>query len=214
MFILRSILFRGNDNRICEKICKDIITYVWRACKTSMKADSQQQQPPAEDGAYNPPGKMFIGGLNWQTTPDALQTYFDKYGEILECMIMRDPVTRRSRGFGFVTFANPTSVDKVLAAGIHQLDAKVIDPKVAFPRRSNGAGGQPKLVTRTKKLFVGGLSASTTVDDVRAYFQQFGKVEDAMLMFDKVTQRHRGQYIIEWSVKWSVSDHSVNSPGH
>jgi len=30
------------------------------------------------------------------------------------------------RGFGFVTFANPTSVDKVLAAGVHQLDAKVV----------------------------------------------------------------------------------------
>jgi len=30
------------------------------------------------------------------------------------------------RGFGFVTFVNPTSVDKVLAAGVHQLDAKVV----------------------------------------------------------------------------------------
>ena len=30
------------------------------------------------------------------------------------------------RGFGFVTFSNPTSVDKVLAAGVHQLDAKVV----------------------------------------------------------------------------------------
>jgi len=33
-----------------------------------------------------------------------------------------------------------------------------------------------QLVTKTKKMFVGGLSASTTVDDVRSYFEQFGKV--------------------------------------
>ncbi|XP_055769088.1 RNA-binding protein Musashi homolog 1-like isoform X2 [Salvelinus fontinalis] len=62
-----------------------------------------------------------------------------------------------------------------------------IDPKVAFPRRA-----QPKLVTRTKKIFVGGLSVNTTIEDVKQYFDQFGKVDDAMLMFDKTTNRHRG----------------------
>lgn len=140
---------------------------------------------------HTTPGKMFIGGLNWQTTLDGLQSYFGRFGEISECMIMRDPVTKRSRGFGFVTFSNPSSVEKVLAVKVHQLDDKVIDPKVAVPKRTS-AVLQPKMVTRTKKLFVGGLSASTTIEDIRGYFEQFGKIEDAMLMFDKVTQRHRG----------------------
>ncbi|XP_029637583.1 RNA-binding protein Musashi homolog 2 [Octopus sinensis] len=102
-------------------------------------------------------------------------------------MVMKDPATKRSRGFGFVTFRDPASVEKVLANGPHDLDSKTVDPKVAFPRKA-----QPKMVTRTKKIFVGGLSASTTVDDVRNYFNQYGKVEDAMLMFDKTTNRHRG----------------------
>ncbi|CAB1423133.1 unnamed protein product, partial [Pleuronectes platessa] len=32
-----------------------------------------------------------------------------------------------------------------------------------------------KMVTRTKKIFVGGLSANTVVEDVKQYFEQFGK---------------------------------------
>ncbi|XP_061753762.1 RNA-binding protein Musashi homolog 2-like isoform X2 [Nerophis ophidion] len=103
-------------------------------------------------------------------TPDSLRDYFSKFGEIRECMVMRDPTTKRSRGFGFVTFTDAASVDKVLAQQHHELDSKTIDPKVAFPRRA-----QPKMVTRTKKIFVGGLSANTVVEDVKQYFEQFGK---------------------------------------
>uniref|UniRef100_A0A8C4ZPG2 RNA-binding protein Musashi homolog 1-like n=1 Tax=Gadus morhua TaxID=8049 RepID=A0A8C4ZPG2_GADMO len=130
---------------------------------------------------------MFIGGLSWQTTQEGLKEYFCKFGEVKECMVMRDPATKRSRGFGFVTYADQAGVDKVLAQNRHELDSKTIDPKVAFPRRA-----QPKLVTRTKKVFVGGLSVNTTIEDVKQYFDQFGKVDDAMLMFDKTTNRHRG----------------------
>ncbi len=32
------------------------------------------------------------------------------------------------------------------------------------------------MVTRTKKIFVGGLSAPSTLDDVKKYFEQFGRV--------------------------------------
>ncbi|XP_060743809.1 RNA-binding protein Musashi homolog 2b isoform X1 [Tachysurus vachellii] len=152
-----------------------------------MEGDGSQATSGSPTDSQHDPGKMFIGGLSWQTSPDSLRDYFSKFGEIRECMVMRDPTTKRSRGFGFVTFADAASVDKVLGQPHHELDSKTIDPKVAFPRRA-----QPKMVTRTKKIFVGGLSANTVVEDVKQYFEQFGKVEDAMLMFDKTTNRHRG----------------------
>uniref|UniRef100_A0A182PZG4 RRM domain-containing protein n=1 Tax=Anopheles farauti TaxID=69004 RepID=A0A182PZG4_9DIPT len=47
------------------------------------------------------------------------------------------PLYSRPRGFGFITFGDPASVDKVLAHGTHELDGKKIDPKVAFPRRAH-----------------------------------------------------------------------------
>ncbi|XP_034441690.1 RNA-binding protein Musashi homolog 1-like isoform X2 [Hippoglossus hippoglossus] len=148
---------------------------------------SQSSLSSGTDNSPHDPCKMFIGGLSWQTTQEGLKEYFCKFGEVKECMVMRDPVTKRSRGFGFVTYADQDGVEKVLAQNRHDLDSKTIDPKVAFPRRA-----QPKLVTRTKKIFVGGLSVNTTIEDVKQYFDQFGKVDDAMLMFDKTTNRHRG----------------------
>jgi len=150
-------------------------------------ADADSHNLMEEGGDGNDPGKMFIGGLSSQTTADGLRDYFSQFGEVTECMVMRDPATKRARGFGFITFADVASVDKVLEQPVHDLDGKKIDPKVAFPKRAN-----PRMITKTKKIFVGGLSASTTVDDMKNYFEQYGKIEDAMLMFDKTTNRHRG----------------------
>jgi RNA-binding protein Musashi len=63
----------------------------------------------------------------------------------------------------------------------------VIEPKVAVPRKTN-----PKLILRTKKIFVGGLSSNTNLDDIKKYFEQFAKVKEAMLAYDRLTNRHRG----------------------
>lgn len=170
-----------------------------------MKMDSQGHHSSiaslADDGN---PGKIFIGGLSWQTTTEGLREHFNKFGEITECMVMKDPVTKRSRGFGFVVYTDVSAVDRALASGPHHLDSKVVDPKVAFPRQSVTVSSQPKLVTRTKKIFIGGLAATTTIEDIKSYFEQYGKIEDAMLMFDKVTQRHRGFAFVTFENETSV----------
>ncbi|KAL3650050.1 hypothetical protein CASFOL_006453 [Castilleja foliolosa] len=48
--------------------------------------------------------KVFVGGLAWETPKEALRQHFDKYGDILEAVIISDKLTARSKGYGFVTF--------------------------------------------------------------------------------------------------------------
>ncbi|XP_020275682.1 probable RNA-binding protein ARP1 isoform X2 [Asparagus officinalis] len=48
--------------------------------------------------------KVFVGGLAWETQGGALREHFEKYGDILEAVIISDKVTGRSKGYGFVTF--------------------------------------------------------------------------------------------------------------
>lgn len=50
--------------------------------------------------------KIFAGGLNWNTTDEDFRAFFEKFGDIEECSIMKDRMTGQSRGFGFVVYAN------------------------------------------------------------------------------------------------------------
>ena len=40
------------------------------------------------------PGKLFVGGLSWQTTPDKLRDYFGQFGTVTDVLVMKDPVTQ------------------------------------------------------------------------------------------------------------------------
>lgn len=90
--------------------------------------------------------KMFIGGLNWETTDgmcsfglnqynlasdpltgllESLRDYFSQFGEVTECTVMRDNATGRSRGFGFLTFKDAKTVNIVMVKE-HFLDGKIV----------------------------------------------------------------------------------------
>lgn len=39
--------------------------------------------------------KLFIGGLDYKTTDESLKKYFEKWGEIVDVVVMKDQVTKR-----------------------------------------------------------------------------------------------------------------------
>ncbi|XP_047974256.1 probable RNA-binding protein ARP1 isoform X2 [Salvia hispanica] len=56
--------------------------------------------------------KVFVGGLAWETPKEAMKDHFEKYGDILEAVIISDKLTGRSKGYGFVTFKDADSAKK------------------------------------------------------------------------------------------------------
>ncbi|KAF8393856.1 hypothetical protein HHK36_020054 [Tetracentron sinense] len=58
--------------------------------------------------------QLFEGGISWETNEDTLKDHFNKYGNVMESVIMRYKSKEDAKGFGFVLFSDPSAADKVL----------------------------------------------------------------------------------------------------
>jgi RNA-binding protein Musashi len=106
-------------------------------------------------------------------------------------------------------------VERVLSTSSHILDGKNIDPKPATPKSKSKEN-------KTKKIFVGGVSQETSAEEVKKYFSQFGKhllfqnvnrnrqkklvggVEEAVMLMDQQTKRHRGFGFVTFTIEATV----------
>jgi hypothetical protein len=78
---------------------------------------------PMEGADYS--GKLFVGGISWETDEDRLRDYFGRFGEVTEAVIMRDRSTGRARGFGFVVFSDPAVAERV-TMDKHMIDGRMV----------------------------------------------------------------------------------------
>lgn len=86
--------------------------------------------------------KLFVGGLSWGTKEDDLQVAFAKFGEITHVKVITDRETGRSRGFGFVSFANnDDAMTAITQMDGTELDGRTIKVSEAEDKRDNRARG-------------------------------------------------------------------------
>lgn len=78
--------------------------------------------------------KVFVGGLPSICGDTELYEYFARFGDIAESQVMYDHQTSNSRGFGFVTFSNETTVDRVVNMD-HDIMGKFVEVKRAEPKQ-------------------------------------------------------------------------------
>ncbi|KAK2089051.1 Heteroproteinous nuclear ribonucleoprotein A1 [Saguinus oedipus] len=159
--------------------------------------------------------KLFIGGLSFETTDESLRSHSEQWGTLTDCVVMRDPNTKRSRGFGFVTYATVEEVDAAMNARPHKVDGRVVEPKRAVSREESQRPGAHLTV---KKIFIGGIKEDTEEHHLRDYFEQYGKIEVIEIMTDRGSGKKRGFAFVTFDDHDSVDKiviqkyHTVN--GH
>jgi RNA recognition motif-containing protein len=58
--------------------------------------------------------KLYVGGISYSTNDGGLKDAFAQCGEVASATIIMDRMTGRSKGFGFVEFANDADADKAV----------------------------------------------------------------------------------------------------
>lgn len=56
---------------------------------------------------------LYVGNIPWSTKESDLEKFFSQYGEIIECRIITERATGRSRGYGFVE-VNEENMEEIL----------------------------------------------------------------------------------------------------
>jgi len=139
--------------------------------------------------------KLFIGGLDKTTDDSKLKEHFETWGEIVDVVVIKNPETKQSKGYGFITYKDEESVDAAQNQRPHKIEGKEVDCKRAIPRDQSGS---PEANITSKKLFVGSISDDTTEDDLKEYFGQFGNVTGVNLVTEKDTNKRRGFGFVEF----------------
>jgi RNA recognition motif. (a.k.a. RRM, RBD, or RNP domain) len=76
-------------------------------------------------GQESQDGKLFVGGISWETTNETLSQYFSRFGQVSDAHVAQDRQTQKPRGFAFVSF-----VERDVAAGVLHLPHTIDNRKV------------------------------------------------------------------------------------
>jgi len=67
--------------------------------------------------------KLYVGNLSFDTTDQILQDTFSAYGEVTSAIVIMDRESGRSKGFGFVEFAQDADAKKAM----EEMNGKEVD---------------------------------------------------------------------------------------
>lgn len=88
--------------------------------------------------------KIYIGNLSFKATEQDVEDFFKQFGEIKEIALIRDRYSNELKGFGFITFTDPSSAQNALSKNGEELLGRPLKINLAREegRREGGGGGR------------------------------------------------------------------------
>ncbi|CAD6564365.1 MAG: hypothetical protein TREMPRED_004963 [Tremellales sp. Tagirdzhanova-0007] len=182
------------------------------AAKVNAKRKSEAEGPALEkkariaDPDHEASTNIFVGQLSWNVDDDWLASEFADCGEIVSAKVIMDRESGRSRGFGYVQFADLDAAAKAVDLNEKEVDGRSIRVNYSKPqergapaaeRRANARGDQ--LSAPSDTLFVAGLSYSLTEDQLYEAFADHGDVQSVRLPTDRETGAPKGIAYVQFS---------------
>ncbi|KFK30042.1 hypothetical protein AALP_AA7G209600 [Arabis alpina] len=126
-------------------------------------------------------GNIFIKNLDVSIDHKALHDTFSTFGNIVSCKVAVDP-SGQSKGYGFVQYANEESAQKA----IEKLNGMLLNDKQVYvgPFLRRQERDTTANTTKFTNVYVKNLAESTTDDDLKNAFGEYGKITSAVVMKD------------------------------
>ena len=125
-----------------------------------------------ETESENPTVDLIVLGINYSTTEHGMHKYFETFGDVVFCELMVG-VAGKSKGFGFIRFANMAAQLQVLLTR-HFIDMCWCDVRIA-----DSSSKDKTNTIADSKVFVTRVTDALTDDDLRQHFEQFGEITDS-----------------------------------
>lgn len=144
--------------------------------------------------------KLVVLGIPWDVDTERLREYMLEFGDVEDCIVMKERSTGRSRGFGYVTFATVEDAKNALSKE-HLLGSRTLEVKIATPKEEMRAPAK-----KVSRIFVARIPPAVTESTFRSYFEKYGDITDLYMPKDPSSKGHRGIGFITFSNAESVDD--------
>ncbi|KAI0250512.1 hypothetical protein BJV78DRAFT_1127833, partial [Lactifluus subvellereus] len=151
---------------------------------------------------------VFVGRLSWNVDSDWLKSEFEECGEVIAARVQMDRNTGKSRGFAYVEFAEPASVEKALELSGKEIDGRQINVDRSTNNKAPGGAANTNEARRaaygdktsppSSVLFVGNLSWSATEESLWDVFAEYGDVKSVRVPTDRESGKVKGFGYVEF----------------
>lgn len=137
------------------------------------------------------PNRLYFGNVSFNKTKEDIEQFFSSCGQVDDVYLVKDKMTQRFQGYGFITFADAAGKEAALQLNGTEFEGRPL--KINLEAR---ASDKTKLQQR---LFIRKIPVDKTEEDVKEVFGQYGTVENFFFVKDKMTKQNKDFGFLDFS---------------